>query len=361
MTDYLWLDLQLFAEEKSEEATPHRKREARKKGQVARSADLNAAIVLLGVILLLFWSREYYIAKLAGIVRLILGQRLTMELTEGQLINLFKETLFFFFSVMAPIFLAAMVAGLLVNLSQVGFLFAPYVLTPRLQNINPMEGFKRILSKKALVEMVKALLKVLVVGIVTLNLIGGGFEDLLYIVEMDVFQGFAVATNMIFKVALWAVGIFLAIAVLDFLFQRYEFRQRIKMTKQEVKEEFKQTEGDPQIKARLREKQRELARHRMMQSVPEATVVITNPTHLAIALRYDAETMEAPRVVAKGAGQIAERIVDIAREHEVPVVENKPVAHMLYQQVEIGGEIPVELYQAVAEILAMLYRMGGRP
>ncbi|WP_227767216.1 flagellar biosynthesis protein FlhB [Zhaonella formicivorans] len=354
------LDLQLFAEEKTEEATPQRRQEARKKGQVAKSADLNAALVLLALVVLLYALNGYFATELNNYL-LYLWQNLDKTpLTEKRLAALFLYTLLFFFKIMAPVFLGAMLIGLGVNFAQVGFLFAPEAIRPKLENINPFSGLKRMFSKKALVELLKALLKITVVGTVTYSLIKNNYESLLFLIYMDVPQGFAQVSRLLFRISLNAVLIFLVIAVLDYLFQRYEFKESIKMSKQEVKEEFKQTEGDPQLKAKLREKQRQLAMHRMMQSIPQATVVITNPTHLAVALKYETGSPGAPTVVAKGAGAIAKKIVEKAREYQVPVVEEKPVARFLYQHVEIGQEIPAELYQAVAEILAMLYRAGKR-
>lgn len=356
----LFMDLQLFAEEKTEEATPQRKQDVRKKGQVAKSADLNAAVVLLAVVVLLFMLKGYFLGRIQGFFSFLWLDLNKEPLSYRQLSSIAAETLMFFLQIMAPVFLAAVVVGVGINFAQVGFLFAPEIIRPKLENINPLNGLKRMFSKRALVELIKALLKIILVGAVIYSLIKNNYESLFTLIYLEVPAGLALFSQLLFRVCLTAVLVFLVIAILDYLYQRYEFQQSIKMTKQEVKEEFKQTEGDPQIKAKLREKQRQLAMHRMMESIPEATVVITNPTHLAVALKYSTQSQGAPVVVAKGAGAIARRIVEKAKEYDVPVVEEKPVAQFLYKHVEIGQEIPPELYQAVAEILAMLYKAGRR-
>ncbi len=353
-------NLQLFAEEKTEEATPHRREEARRKGQVAKSPDLNAALVMAVVVVLLFLLWQQAFSQIGGFFTWLLGGMLQRELTTGNLSYLFSSTAYFFLQLMAPVFLAALAVGLAANLMQIGFLLSPESLKFKLENLNPLNGFKRMLSKRAVVDLIKSLLKVTVVAIVTYAVVRGSFHQLLFLADMSLPQGVALVAGLVFRVGLAAVMVFLVLAVLDFIFQRYDFRQRLRMSKQEVKEELKQTEGDPQLKAKLRERQRQMAMRRMMHSVPNATVVITNPIHLAVALLYKEGETEAPQVLAKGAGDVAHRITAVAREHRVPVVENRPVAQFLFKNVEIGQQIPVELYQAVAEILAMLYRIKKR-
>jgi len=359
--DLLRINLQLFAEEeKTEDATPHKKREVRKEGQVARSSDLNAVANLLAIFLLVFFMHRYFIWELYRFTSLALTEGMLRTLTDSELLYVFVESSVFMFKFLAPIFVIGLVAGLAANLGQVGFLFAPKVIQPKLSNINPVQGFKRLFSKRSLVDLLKAIFKVVIVSWVTFVLVKNNFKELLFIIDMSVGQILQVVMKVIFRVAAGAIGVFFAIAVLDYIFQRYEFRQRIKMTRKELKDEFKQTEGDPFIKSKLKERQRQLAQLRMMQSIPEATVVITNPTHLAVALKYETGEQEAPEVVAKGAGYVAEKIVQLAKEHSVPVVENEPVAQFIYKNVEIGEEIPPELYKAVAEILAMIYRLRNK-
>ena len=357
----IWIDLQLFAEqEKTEEATPHRKQEVRKEGQVAKSSDLNAVANLLAVFLILMFGYRYFVEDLCSFISLALSEGLLKSLTDSELLYIFTDASFFMLKFLAPIFVVGLAAGLIANFGQVGFLYAPKAIKPKLSHLNPIEGFKRLFSKRALVELLKALLKIVAVGWVAFSLVRDSFEQLLLTIYMGAFQVLQVFVGVLFKVAAGAVGVFLFIAIMDYIFQRYEFRMRIRMTKKEVKDEFKQTEGDPLLRSRVKEKQRELARQRMMHSVPEATVVITNPTHLAVALRYEKGKDAAPQVVAKGRGFIAQKIIELAREHGVPVIENKPVAQTLFKDVEIGQTIPPDLYKAVAEVLAMIYRLKGK-
>ncbi len=355
------INLQLFAqEEKTEEATPHKKQQTRKKGQVARSSDLNVAFVIFMVVLTLFLIKGYYGEKLTGFIIHIFSEELTKELTPGHLVYLFKLSIATFFEITAPLFAVAIIIGLITNFFQVGFMITPEAIKPKISNINPIEGFKRILSKKSFVELAKALMKVTIVGLTVFLIVKNNFDQMLFMVDMGLLGITNLAGHTLFKVAIGAALIFILIAILDTIYQKWEFRQRIKMTKHEVKQEYKQTEGDPLIKSKIREKQRSMAMSRMMSQVPEATVVVTNPTHLAIALKYEDGVTDAPVVLAKGAGYVALRIIEIAKENNIPVIENKPAARSMFEIVEVGQEIPFELYQIVAEILATLYRMKNK-
>lgn len=356
-TELLKINLQLFAEEKTEEATPHKKQEVRKEGQTARSSDLNAVAGLLAVYLLLRITYGSFVQDLCSFITLYLRDGIHRHLSQGNVIYVFLEAAYFMFKFLAPIFAVCIGAGLLVNFAQVGFVFAPKAIQPKLSNLNPITGFQRMFSRRALVELAKSLVKVVIIGWVAFSLVRKDFTNLLVIADMDAAGILVAVAGVLTRVCAGCIGVFLAIALLDYMFQRHEFKQRIRMTKKEIRDEFKQMEGDPLIKSRIREQQREMARRRMMQSVPEATVVITNPTHLALALKYEIGKQEAPQLVAKGAGYVAQKIIEVAREHNVPVVENKPVARMLFKDVELGEEIPSELYQAVAEILAMVFRL----
>ena len=354
----LKIDLQLFSqEEKTEEPTPHKKRQVRREGQVARSNDFNAVINLLAVFTLLFFLHWYLLEEFSYFLSLVFTDEIHRKLTEVELQYVFLNSSYFMFKILAPIFVVGLAAGLAANFAQVGFMIAPKAIQPKLSNINPAQGFKRIFSKRAIVEMLKAVLKLILVGWTAFVIVRSNFSEFLFLVDMSVVEIVEVISWVVFQVAAGAIGIFLIIAVLDYIFQRYDFHNRIKMTKQEVKDEFKQTEGDPQIKSKMKERQKEMAQKRMMQDVPDATVVITNPTHIAVALEYESTEKDAPEVIAKGAGYLAERIIEIAEEHEIPVIENKSVAQILYKDIQIGEEIPPELYKAVAEILAMIYRL----
>ena len=357
------MNLQLFAEEKTEEATPRRRQEVREKGQVPKSSDLNGAVILLVLVVLLYYLRGYFAREFKVLFVYLfhdLGGKWVNDFSDSNLHSLTAYTVLFYFRILAPVFLCAMSVGTIVNLAQVGFLYAPEIIKPKFENINPLSGFKRMFSKRALMELFKALLKVLVIGMAVYITSKNNADSLPGLFFMNVSDSFSLVAEIVFKISKNAVGAYLVIALIDYLFQRHEFKQSIMMTKQEVREEYKQTEGDPQIKSKLKEKQRQLAMHRMMESIPEATVIITNPTHLAVALKYSTADGRAPRVVAKGAGVIAERIKEMAVKYRIPVMEEKQLARFLYQNVDIGKEIPAELYLAVAEILAMLYRTGRR-
>lgn len=351
------INLQLFAEEKTEEATPHRLQEVRKKGQAARSNDLSASLVLLALVLFLYWQRGSFGAVAWRMLSTFLSLS-RRELDADSLINLFYFSLVETSWILFLLFGVAAAVGLAANWAQVGFIFSTENLVPRLENLDPVKGFQRLFSRRSLVELVKSLAKVLIIGAVVWQVVRAKFQRLFLAPEMGLVQVAEEMAGIIFEAALKAAVAYLVLGGLDFVFQRREFLRSLRMTREEVKEELKQTEGDPLVRSRLREKQRKLARHRMMHAVPQATVVITNPVHLAVALKYREEE-GAPRVVAKGAGSIARRIVEVAREHGIPVVQNPPVAQALYRKVEIGEEIPVELYQAVAEILAYIYRIQG--
>jgi len=347
-------------EEKTEPATPHRKQESRKKGQVARSTDLNAAVVVLAIIVALHSLSGYVGENLAAYVRHILSGEMGTALSSEQFFNVFKLTLNLYLRIMAPIFVVAVIFGLLVNFMQVGMVVAFEGIKPKLSNINPIEGFKRIFSRKALFEFAKILLKVFVIGLVAYSVVSKAFDQILVLVDANLVSSLAFLNTLAFRVGVAATGTFLVIAVADLFYQKWKFNQSLKMSKYEIKKEIKQTEGDPLIKAKLREKQRMMSMRRMMQSIPEATVVVTNPTHLAVALKYDEDEMDAPQIVAKGAGYTAEKIKEKAAEHNIPIVEDKPLARSLYSSSEIGDFVPVELYQAVAGVIAAIYALKNK-
>lgn len=344
-------------EEKTEAATPHRQKESRDKGQVARSSDLNAAIVVMAVIVSLYGFSGYIVGNVTEYIQHIFSNEISATLSSAQFFNVYKLSLVFFLKIMAPIFAAAIIFGVLINILQVGMVIAFEGITPKLTNINPIEGFKRIFSKKALFEFLKTLLKVLVIGLITYNLIQEALPQILGLLNIELVSSTDYLIKLAFRIGITAIGAFLVIAVLDFVYQKWEFGQSLRMSKDEVKKEMKQNEGDPLIKSRIRQKQRLMTMNRMMQSIPEATVVVTNPTHLAVALKYDDKVMDAPQIVAKGAGYVAEKIKEKAVEYKIPIIEDKPLARSLYKVSEIGDFVPVELYQAVAGLIAAIYSL----
>ena len=262
--------------------------------------------------------------------------------------------------VMIPFLLIGMVVTFLVSVLQVGWKISGKPLKPELSKFNPINGFKRMFSKDSLFELVKSIVKVALVMYVAYSEIKDRQGELFVIYDMELLQAVALIAGLIVDVGLKTSLVYLIVGIADLIYQKHKFKEEMKMTKQEVKDEYKNTEGDPQIKGRQRQRMREASQRRMMQDVPKADVVITNPTHYAVAIRYDAEVSKAPVVVAKGEDFLAAKIKEVARENQVEIVENKPLARMLYANVNVGAEIPPELYQAVAEVLAMVYNLKGR-
>ncbi|MFC4735620.1 flagellar biosynthesis protein FlhB [Bacillus daqingensis] len=354
---HLQLDLQHFAQEKTEKATPKKRLESRNKGQVAKSTDVNTAFILM-LVFLLFWLMGSYITQeLMAMLRFTFTDFMLMELTEENLHMLMLEFSFQAFLITAPVMLAAGAAGVAANLLQVGVLFAPEAIKMKLEKIDPIKGFKRIFSIRALVEFLKSMMKILLVGIVTGGVMYFFIDDLLRLGLYSIRDGMMLIGRLIVIMGLAVAFLLIFLAILDYMYQKYDFEKNIRMSKQDVKDEYKKTEGDPLIKSKIKEKQRQMAMSRMMQEVPKADVVITNPTHYAIALKYDENAMEAPVITAKGVDYIALKIKNTARQHEVVMVENRPLARALYAEAEIGDQVPEDLFKAVAEVLAYVYRI----
>ena len=348
---------------KTEPATPKRKEEARRQGQVAVSRDVSTAAVLLGGIGLLGAMLPLGLQKMTEMTR----QGLTLSfpgawyrnISIDQVYTILIQTGVTVGALSLPIVLGVVMLGSVATLLQTGLLWKTTAFKLDWSRINPAKGFSRLASLRSVMELVKGLLKIAIITGIALWVTR---HDMLRIPELIQFELSGVlplAGNLAFKVGLAVSGAIAMLAVLDYAYQRYEWERSLRMSKQEIKEEQKAAEGDPLIKSRVRTVQRELVKKRMLAAVKTADVVITNPTHLAVALKYDTATMAAPVVVAKGAGVIAERIRELARHHSVPVVENKFVARTVFKLVDIGKEIPHDLYRAVAEILAFVYRARG--
>ncbi|NJP36337.1 flagellar biosynthesis protein FlhB [Alkalicoccus luteus] len=354
---YLKLNLQYFAQEKTEKATPKKRLESRNKGQVAKSTDVNTAFILM-LVFLLFWLIGSYITQeLLAMLRYTFTDYMLMELTEESLHTLMLEFSFQAFLITAPVMLAAGAAGVAANLLQVGVLFAPEAIKMKLEKIDPIKGFKRIFSIRALVEFLKSMMKILLVGIVTGGVMFFFIDDLLRLGLYSIRDGMILIGRLIVIMGLAVAFLLIFLAILDYMYQKYDFEKNIRMSKQDVKDEYKKTEGDPLIKSKIKEKQRQMAMSRMMQEVPKADVVITNPTHYAIALKYDENAMDAPVITAKGVDYIALKMKNTARQHDVVMVENRPLARALYAEAEIGDQVPEDLFKAVAEVLAYVYRI----
>ncbi|MDI6906126.1 MAG: flagellar biosynthesis protein FlhB [Thermoanaerobacterales bacterium] len=344
-------------QQKTEPATPKRIREARQKGQVAKSAELTNAVLFLALLLLFYLSRDRFVLAAEEFFVSYLRGAGEFTVTDAATPLLAVNALHFLAGILGPVFLTAIVVALAVNLAQVGFLFAPAVLVPKLERVSIVSGLKRIFSMRGLVELAKALFKIGVVGGLLFLLIHARIPQMMVLVEATPGSGYRFVADLVLKLMTAAGAAYLLLALLDFAYQRYTYRKQLMMSRTELKEEFRQTEGDPQVRAWIRRRQRQAALNRIRQEVPRATVVVTNPVRLAVALRYVEGESEAPVVVAKGAGEVARIIRELAREHDIPLVENPPVARALFQKVDVGREIPVALYQAVAEILATIYRL----
>jgi len=347
-------------QEKTEDPTSRRLQEARDKGDIAKSMEVPSAAVLLVSLMTLYLSRDYMVNALAELTAHYLTNADTIRLIPDTIFTLTLDGMTYMALVTGPILAAVFLTALVANYAQVGVIFTTEKITPDFTKIDPISGLARKFSMQALADLIKSLLKIGLIGYVAYAEVMDALPGFMPLMDQEPYQIMAFAGQTAFWIFLKCALVIAILAIIDYAFQRWQFMKKMKMTKQEVKEEAKMTEGDPQVKGRIRAIQMQLARQRMMAEIPKAQVVITNPTRLAIALRYDAQTMVAPLVVAKGAGAIAQRIREIATEHGVPLVENKPLAQALYKTVNINQSIPEELFQAVAEILAHVFSTRKR-
>ncbi len=341
---------------RTEQATPRRRQEARERGQVVRSTEVNSVLIFFIALLIFKFAGSSMVAAITEIFTFTY-QNMNVPIN---IENVHSYGLFYAIQtgrVLAPVILGLLAISLASNYLQVGVLFTTKPLIPKFKNINPATGFKRIFSKRSIVELAKAILKVALVGWVGYSGVKKALPQIIPTMDMQYGASFALIGSVTMTIMLRITFLLLVLALLDYMYQRWEYNQSLKMTRQEVKDEMRQMEGDPLIRARIRQIQREMARRRMFEAVPQANVVITNPTHVAVALQYK-EEMHAPTVVAKGERVVAERIKEVAYRHQVPVVENPPLARALFKACPVGAPIPVDLYEAVAEVLAFVYRMN---
>ncbi len=348
-------DLQLFAGEKTEDPTAKRKADARKKGQVGRSQEISAAFVLLAGFMAMKLLGNSIYQEIANYTVYIFGH-LNQDMDAESVMQLFIGIMEVLAKTALPIMLIIMVIGVAINIAQVGIAFTTEPLEFKLDNLNPITGFGRIFSKRSLVELVKSIIKIVIIGFFIYRYLLSEVLQMPQLIYLDLYAGLVRMSKIIMDLALQICGVFLVLAVLDFGYQKWQTLQDLKMSKEDVKEEMKQSEGDPQIKGKIRQKQRQMAMQRMMQEVPKADVIITNPTHFAVALQYTSG-MAAPMIVAKGQDLVAQKIKAVAREAGVTIVENRPLARALYASAEIGDVVPQALYKSVAEVLAYVYRL----
>ena len=346
------------AQEKTEAPTVKKREDSRKEGMVASSREVSSAALLGSFALYFLVTGKFNLETMESMWRHAFSNLVAGDLSIEELGRIFRDVVMGLAPMMLGVFGLIFIVGLMASYIQVGVVFN--ALKFQANRINPLNGFKRIFSSVGLAEFLKSLFKMGVIGYITYFSYQQEIQPMLRLSSLPI-EGIFEFNFSLLGVLFGRVALALVIlAMFDYLFQRWNLEQRLKMTRQEVKDELKQTEGDPQLRARVRQVQRDVSRARMMQNVPKADVVVTNPTQYAVALMYDREAMTAPQLVAKGMGYIAQRIREIAEENEVPIVENPPVARELYAQVEIGGEVPEEFFKVVAEILAYVYRLKGQ-
>jgi len=350
--------------EKTEKATGKKRRDARKKGQVRRSQEVNTAFCATIMFGLLFAIWPWFVEQMTGIFTENLGPASIMMASGGmsynEVTNLFVRILLAFFGLMFPLLGAALVSGIAANVLQIGFMFTTETLKVKLDKINPINGFKQMFKVQKLVDLAKNILKILLVGYVAYTDYMSLLDKFGSYVGQDIYVSFIDIMRTAFLMALKMCIVMVFIAVADFLFQWWKYEKDLRMTKQEVKDEYKMMEGDPKIKGKIRQKQMQMSSMRMMQQVPEADVVITNPTHFAVALAYKEKEHKAPTVLAKGQDYVAHKIREVAMDHDIQIVENPPLAQSLFALCEVNDEIPEDLFQAVADVLVFVYRQKGK-
>ncbi|RPF55980.1 flagellar biosynthesis protein FlhB [Aquisalibacillus elongatus] len=355
--ELLRLDIQFFNQEKTEKATPKKKQDSRKKGQVAKSQDINTSIMLFFIFIFFIVFGSTMGKVLTGMYTYSFTEFIHWDLTAANIESIFFQSTIEAVKVVLPIMVVAMVSAFLANYIQIGFLFAPEAIKFDLKKVDPIKGFKRIFSARALVEFVKSMLKILSIGAICFAVIWINKDAMMLLSMKSVNESIQFFGQLTIWMGIASSLVLMFLAIPDFIYQRYDYEKNIKMSKQDVKDENKNIEGDPLIKSRIKERQRQMSQQRMMSEVPEADVVITNPTHYSIAVKYDENRSDAPIVVAKGVDYVAFRIREVAKANDVMLVENRWLARNLYQVVDLNEEIPEDFFQAVAEVLAYVYNM----
>jgi flagellar biosynthetic protein FlhB len=367
MSNYIRINLQLFADgpggEKTEKATSTKREDARTKGTVMKSVEVITALILLtSFFTIRAFSGSIYKQTSGFVIRVISKYSIADNaLSLNSLYEVFLDGLITFILCAGPVLVVALLTAFIANVAQVGFKFSTEAISFKPNKINPINGLKRMFSMKNTVNLLKSLLKVIIIGMLAYTYIRSRLDGLMMMMRVsDIFAIVKMGIDLVFGLVFQICVAMLILAFFDYGYQWWQFEKDLKMTKQEVKEEYKQMEGDPKVKSKIKEKQRQISMQRMMSDVPKADVVITNPTHFAVAIKYDLDVADAPVVLAKGQDYLAHRIRQIARENGVEIVENKPLARSLFESAEIGEKIPVDLYQAVAEVLAFVYNLKNK-
>lgn len=348
-------------QEKTEQPTPRRLEEARRKGQVAKSMEVNSSAILLVGLLIIYLLAGFLYSHLQYSFQLIFRNLYVWDINPMNIQHFFLRGTFFIGKMLAPVFMGLLLVGLAISYGQVGFMISPEALKPKFEKLNAIEGIRKILfSRRTLEELVKNILKVTIIIWVAYSVIRNKWDEFFMLLDQDVQQIFIFTVKAAFSAVMKIAIAFIFIAGADYAFQRWDHLKKLMMSRQEIKDEYKQMEGDPQIKSAIRKKQMQLATRRMIQEVPKADVVVANPTHYAVALKYDAKKMAAPVVIAKGVDEVARKIREVAEKNQVPVVEDPPLARALYDAVDVNKPIPEKFFQAVAELLAYVYKLKGK-
>lgn len=363
--------LQFFAAEgpggeKTEPATTKKLSDARKEGQVAKSREIANGMGLLALFLVLkFWVGTMGIQFMEVFTDIYVRIPESVvfwngNLPEREMQVIFQEMIIQIIRISAPVLLVAVIVSFICDVFQVKWQPTTKPLKPKFNKLNPIKGFKKVISVNSVIELIKSVAKVGFIVIICYNYLKDKWHLLFYLYDMPLMQALQLAGETVTDLGIQISLVYMVIALGDYIYQKFKFSKDMRMTKQEIKDEYKQQEGDPHIKGKIKQKMRQVSQRRMMQSLPQADVVITNPTHYAVAVKYDPEASDAPVVVAKGEDYLAARIKEVAKEHKIEIVENKPLARMLYANVDIGQAVPPELYQAVAEVLAFVYHLKGK-
>ncbi len=361
------LNLQFFAEggggEKTEDATQKKLTDARKEGQVAKSQELVSGAMLFS----LFIAIKLFGGYLANSFIKVFHKNFryigayTTEMPElGMMTSMFGQAMVDILLMVLPVFVFAIVIAVVLNIFQVKWKVTGKPLKPKLSRLNPISGFKKIFSASKLFELVKDVFKIGIIFYLAYSTLKNEVENLKILYDLDLLQAVIYISDFVIAMGLKISAVYMLIGLIDYIYQKMKFKKDMKMSKQEVKDEYKQQEGDPQVKGKIKSKMRETSMRRMMQKMPDADVVITNPTHFACAIQYDKDKAAAPVLLAKGADHLAQKLKDAAKEFNVPIVENKPLARMLYYNVDVDAEIPQELYQMTAEVLAYVYQLKNK-
>ncbi len=368
MDTFLELDLQFFAKEgpggeKTEEPTQKKLQDARNEGQVSKSTELCNAVALLAVFAVIRSWGGMLANRFMEMFTWIYGDFKGFDLMEGGNVSLkgftrlMNTVIIQMVLMLIPIFAVGFAISTIINIVQVKWKVTGKPLKPKLSKLSPINGVKRLFSVEKLIELAKSVARITLIAYIAWTQLRDKVGIIYLLYDYDIWGAVSIVSSLVVDLGLRISAAYLVLGLIDLLYQKRKFHKDMMMTKQEIKDEYKNTEGDPQIKGKIRQKMAEASRRRMMQAVPQADVVITNPTHFAVALKYDADVADAPIVTAKGADLVARRIKEIAKENDVQIVENKPLARMLYHNVEVGAMVPPELYQAVAEVLAFVYNI----